>query len=426
MEEEVKNNYVLGVIGALIGALVGAIPWVLMYIFANMMYSLLAILIVLGSFYGYKLTKAKIDKKLPVILSITSFISITVTMFVVIPMGLIMHEGFGFNIDYFVELYQYEEFTSALLTDYVVAILFCLVVIGGIVYNLHKQIKEGKDSSEIKLMSQEVSNDKFTSEDIEKVRTIFEKNDAMSKQHTITKELIMEDLIKEFGEGKAQEIFEYLKAERIIKKKSNKFYFSEKAQKSAWYRYGVTSIKTFAIVMLIAIILACVIIFGGDYFTSNNNNVDTQNTTSEDIIRETSYEVGVDDIVLEFPEDILVLTQDEITYYFGEAYASAYDCLAVSSDFSKMIMVFTDYKSNYEEEYTPEEYLKMSLDNEELEVVEKEISGHTFYQVEQTYEGSDGNTYVEQDMIYDAGDRYICMVFDSLESNQIDVETIIK
>ena len=275
-------------------------------------------------------------------------------------------------------------------------------------------------------MSQEVSNDKFTSEDIEKVRTIFEKNDAMSKQHTITKELIMEDLIKEFGEGKAQEIFEYLKAERIIKKKSNKFYFSEKAQKSAWYRYGVTSIKTFAIVMLIAIILACVIIFGGDYFTSNNNNVDTQNTTSEDIIRETSYEVGVDDIVLEFPEDILVLTQDEITYYFGEAYASAYDCLAVSSDFSKMIMIFTDYKSNYEEEYTPEEYLKMSLDNEELEVVEKEISGHTFYQVEQTYEGSDGNTYVEQDMIYDAGDRYICMVFDSLESNQIDVETIIK
>ena len=100
--------------------------------------------------------------------------------------------------------------------------------------------------------------------------------------------------------------------------------------------------------MLIAIILACVIIFGGDYFTSNNNNVDTQNTTSEDIIRETSYEVGVDDIVLEFPEDILVLTQDEITYYFGEAYASAYDCLAVSSDFSKMIMVFIDYKSNYE------------------------------------------------------------------------------
>lgn len=426
MEEKVKNNYVLGVIGALVGALVGAIPWVLMYVFANMMYSLLAILIVLGSFYGYKLTKAKIDKKLPVILSITSFISITVTMFVVIPMCLIMHEGFGFNIDYFVELYQYEEFTSALLTDYVVAILFCLIVIGGIVYNLHKQIKEGKDSSEIKLMSQDVSNDKFTSEDIEKVRTIFEKNDAMSKQHTITKDLIMEDLVREFGEGKAQQIFDYLKAQRIIKKKSNKFYFSEKAQNSAWHRYGVTSIRTFVIVMVIAIVLACIIIFVGDYYTSDNNSINNQNITSSDVIRETSYEIGADDIVLEFSEDILVLTEDEITYYFGEAYASAYDCLAVSSDFSKMIMVFTDYKSNYEEEYTPEEYLKMALENEDIEVSEKEINGHTFYQVEQTYEGSDGNTYVEEDIIYDAGDRYICMVFDSLESNKIDVDEIIK
>ena len=63
MEEQTKNKYVIGVIGALIGALIGAIPWVLMYIFANMMYALLSMLIVLCSYYGYKLTKAKIDKK---------------------------------------------------------------------------------------------------------------------------------------------------------------------------------------------------------------------------------------------------------------------------------------------------------------------------------------------------------------------------
>ena len=75
MEEKVKNNYVLGVLGALIGAFVGSIPWILMYVYGNMMYSLLAILIVLCSYYGYKITKAKIDRKLPVILSITSFIA---------------------------------------------------------------------------------------------------------------------------------------------------------------------------------------------------------------------------------------------------------------------------------------------------------------------------------------------------------------
>ena len=43
-----------------------------MYVFASMMYAVLSLLIVICSFYGYKLTKAKMDKKLPIILSITS------------------------------------------------------------------------------------------------------------------------------------------------------------------------------------------------------------------------------------------------------------------------------------------------------------------------------------------------------------------
>ena len=72
MGENVKNNYLIGMIGALVGALIGAIPWVLMYVFGNMMYAILAILIVICSFYGYKITKATIDKKLPIILSIAS------------------------------------------------------------------------------------------------------------------------------------------------------------------------------------------------------------------------------------------------------------------------------------------------------------------------------------------------------------------
>ena len=105
MEEEVKNNYVLGALGALVGAFIGVIPWILMYVFGNMMYSLLAILIVLCSFYGYKLTKAKIDKKVPVILSIASFISITVTMFVIIPMCLMAKEGMPISMEDFVTLY---------------------------------------------------------------------------------------------------------------------------------------------------------------------------------------------------------------------------------------------------------------------------------------------------------------------------------
>ena len=425
MEEEVKNNYVLGALGALVGAFIGAIPWILMYVFGNMMYSLLAILIVLCSFYGYKLTKAKIDKKVPVILSIASFISITVTMFVIIPMCLMAKEGMPISMEDFVTLYQYDEFTSAMIQDYIVALLFCLVVIGGIVYNLNKQIKEGKESKDIKLLSNDVSNEVFSNEDIEKVKAVFEKSDAMTKNHTISKELVMEELYKEFDEQKANGIFNYLKAQRIIKKKSRQYYFSEKAQKSTWHRYGITSLKTFVIVMVLAIIIAGVIIFV-ENDTNNDNLNELQDSALTDTTRSNVYDVGVDNIKLEFPEDIVILTQEETAYYFGEMYASAYDCLAMSSDFSKMVMVFSDEKSNYDVEYTAEEYLKAALDNAEIEVKEQEISGHTFYMAEQTYEEDDGNSYVEADYVYDAGDRFICMIFDSLESDIIDVSQIIK
>ena len=424
MEEEVKNRYVLGVIGALVGALVGAVPWILMYIFANMMYAILAILIVLGSFYGYKLTKAKIDKKLPVILSITSFISITVTMFVIIPMAYLVQEGHGFSFELLTSLYQYDEFTKAIMTDYVISLLFCFIVIGGIIINLNKQIREGVDSKDIKLISQNASNSVFSNEDIDNVRSIFEKNDAMDKHHTITKDLIMEDIVRQFGDEKGKQIFNYLKVQKIIRKKSGKYYFSEKAQNSTFYRYGLTSIKTFFIILIIAIVVACIIIFVGE---KSNDNLDLlQSNTLTDTTRVNTYEAGVDNIKLEFPSNIVMLTKDEIIYYFGEVYANAYDCLAMSPDFSKMVMVFTDNKSNYEEEYTPEEYLKMSLQDENVEVEKQEVSGHTFYVHVKTYEGENGSTYVEQDYIYDAGDSFICLVFDSLESDKINVGEIIK
>ena len=57
MENEVvakKTSYFTGIIGALIGGIIASIPWVLVYVYGNMMLSLLAVLIAAGEFYGYK------------------------------------------------------------------------------------------------------------------------------------------------------------------------------------------------------------------------------------------------------------------------------------------------------------------------------------------------------------------------------------
>ena len=143
MEEKTKKRYVIGIIGALLGAFIGSIPWILAYIFGNVIYAILSIVIVIGAFYGYKITKAKIDKKLPVILSIVSFIAISVTMLIIIPIILMHKSEISLTFEFFTTLYQTEEVATALIKDYVISLLFCFIVIGGIIVNLNKQIKHG-------------------------------------------------------------------------------------------------------------------------------------------------------------------------------------------------------------------------------------------------------------------------------------------
>jgi acetyl-CoA carboxylase carboxyl transferase subunit beta len=73
MEEEVikkekTGSYLTGIIGAIIGGIIATIPWILVYVYGNMMLSILAAIIAGGEFLGYKICKGKIDKKLPIII----------------------------------------------------------------------------------------------------------------------------------------------------------------------------------------------------------------------------------------------------------------------------------------------------------------------------------------------------------------------
>ena len=420
MEENIKNNYLLGIIGALIGAFIGAIPWILMYVFGNMMYAILAILIVICSFYGYKITKAKIDKKLPIILSISSFISITVTMFIIIPICMMIQNDIEVSIETFKFIYSYNEFLTAMIGDYVISLVFCIAVISGIIINLNKQIKNGVESKEIKIISQDSRTGKYSNEDIEIVRNAFEKNDCMNKNQTITKELILEELERTFDSEKARKIFDYLKVQQIIKKKSGKYYFSEKAQKSTLYRYGITSIRTFIIVMVIAIALAILIIFTEQ---KNNNSINSNLVANNEnnTVKDRTYDFEVNNLKLEAPEDMYVLSDSEINTYFGSSYANTYDFIATSSDFNKIIMALKIKKTDE----SAKEYLKEVIDDDKVEIKEEKIKDNTFYTATYKYEDN-GKSYVAINCVYDAGDKFICMVLDSLESEQISLKDVIK
>ena len=253
MQEKTNNRFILGTIGALLGAIIGAIPWLLMYIFFDAILSILSVFIVIGSFYGYKITKAKIDKKLPIIIAIMSILIITLVMIVIIPT----------MVDKFNLMYQFddiEDYHNTIRANYAISLIFGIIIISIIAVNLKKQLKDGIEQKKIKIFSRDVSNDTYTKEDIDKVKKCFQSNDAMDKKHTITKDLILEELKKDFEESKAKNIFNFLKLQQIIKSKSNKYYFSEKSQNSIWYRYVVSELKIIIIVVIIAAAIAGILL----------------------------------------------------------------------------------------------------------------------------------------------------------------------
>lgn len=425
MEEQLKNRYVIGTIGALIGGLIGSVPWILSYVFANMIYAILSVVIVVCAFYGYKLTKAKMDKKLPIILSVVSFIAITITMLVAIPLIYMSKEGVTISFETFQRIYQIEEVTSVILTDYVISLIFCVLVIGCIVYNLNKQIRHGVQDKNIRIITQSVENEMFSKEDIERAREVFERNDALSKKHTITKELIVEDLQREFGQEKGSKIFEYLKIEGVIKKKSNKYYFSEKAQNSPYYRYEFTNIKIFIIVVIIAVAIAALMYLTKTY-PGRQDETTINDIAQGEVI--SSYTIENTDITLEFDENMINLSDEQIAYYFGEGYSEVYESIITGSDFEKMIMIIQNNKSGFDEDYSARQFLEdiAAEYEEETEVIEKEISGKTFYVLEREYEANEGKVYLEQDYIYDSGDSFVCIIFDNIKENAMNPEEIIK
>lgn len=62
-KHQVKVAYLTGILGAIVGGAIATIPWVLVYIYGGMMFSILAALIAADELYGYKIAKGKITKK---------------------------------------------------------------------------------------------------------------------------------------------------------------------------------------------------------------------------------------------------------------------------------------------------------------------------------------------------------------------------
>lgn len=286
MEEEVQQknvqegNYITGIIGAILGGIITTIPWVLVYVYGNMMLSILAVLIATGEFYGYKLFKGKMSKGIPAILMILAIIIVTVATLVIIPALLIGQKGLPISIDNILELYKGSEFSSAMVHDYMISIVFTILGASVITSNLKKQIANS-DGKEVKLdlnNTEQINERKKAA--IELIKPIFTKYDAVNQE----KAMVKEEVFAETEDVMVKQQFTYLKQLGIIKKYKGKYYYSEENETKQMKPKKISAIEIIGGIVIAISIIAIIVIVAINLLKPSEQKI-TDNTVEFEIGR---------------------------------------------------------------------------------------------------------------------------------------------
>ena len=272
--KKASGNYFTGIIGAIIGGAIGAVPWIIAYIYGNMMIALLAILIAGGAYYGYKICKGKITKKVTIIITIISIIIVALVTLLIIPVILIHTEGMNTNLATIQYLYQDEEFTSGIIRDTLIAIIFTAVGVAVVNSSIKKDLEEGVTNKE--QTPEEFAKEK--QEAINKIKPIFEKYNAVTKEHTIDKiELEAELELNKID----KKLLTTLQSVEIVKKEKGKFYYNaENENKEITPKKKMSKSNIIAIVITVIAIIAVVAIAIYGYNKKNATIVYNDGTVS--------------------------------------------------------------------------------------------------------------------------------------------------
>lgn len=264
-----EKSYAKGILGAILGGLVASLPWILAYVYGNMIIAALAIIIAIGALKGYQILNGKVDKKLPIIIAIVSLLCVTVSTLVIIPLLLLLKEGVGASLTNLELLYSDSEFFAALMGDYIISVLFTILGMSGVIKTIKTEIENSKDKDNIKV---EIGNG--TKQDREKIIQYFLTKNAVDA-NTATE-------IEETAELNENALASLIQ-NAVIVKKGDKYYYSfendeknKKAEKKSAIFVGI----------FIAILVGLMVFFG--LSDSKENEIDTSYRAPKDITFEIS------------------------------------------------------------------------------------------------------------------------------------------
>lgn len=409
MDSEYKNNYFKGTIGALVGAILFSFLWIVVYVYAGYILSILAAVIAYGALLFYKIFGGKIGKKTSTIIVVSSLIAITVSTLVIIPVLLVNKEGYGFSLSYLNQLYSSSEFVSSLMRDYVISIVFTLLGISGVVASIRKEAYDGVSSTTSDNTTNNYIEDLNDEEQIEALRQIFAKYNAFDEKNRVPRQLILDKLS---SKNKYKFLNDMKKRGIIVSTLLDRYYFSEAAVKDP--ELGKKNYKKFILKFIAFISIFIIIFIYGFVFdskdSSNNENNNNSYTTKD--VRYKKYEYK--NISIELPETFK-------EYEKGNNYITLSNSNSENFNINSIVLQQFD-----EEESTfTEESLKAYLDNyismvsdlsNTVKTVNTAIDGLKGYKVLGTSKETP-TVHFYTYMVFSPTNTYIIIYYSDIEKN---------
>lgn len=419
IQEKPKGNHLLGILGAILGGFIAAIPWVLVYVYGNMIFSALAILIAIGALKGYQIFKGRIDKTLPYTISIVSLLVVIITTLIIIPCLLIVQEGQQLTYDYFKFIYGDDKFSGAIIHDLIISIAFTALGISGVVANIHKQLKQSDKPLEKIDISSTLANPNAEANNPEVVTSVkgaFQKYEAMDKAHAIDKKTILDEL-ETLKNGK--QLFNTLRTQQIIRKSKGKYYFSEKAEQSGLYRFGLLFGKfiLFLIVLLVVVFVTIFLTLDNSEPSDNNLGSIPEQTVSD------SYTFDEVNLKVIIPNGLRFVTGSDLNYAFGTGSSDTFS-FGAYKDNDALTGLITDVAGEQKEEYI--EFVKSIYEKDKYKLVrdvkEETFSDLKFTTMEYTFNSNDVS-YNDLCIMYFANDKVVFLEYSYLSKDSSRVRS---